>query len=285
MAFKAITLNTPEADQAHIRAEDDAAIYESLIGSDKVLNIGGKMAATTISNNKIRITDGVAVVGGHVGRIAKGDYEDMTIENGVSGRKRNDLIVARFLAGSDGGADSYGLVVIKGTAGTAATDPVYVRGNLYNGDRQRDFPLYRVKIEGLSIVAVEQMFEVSQTIGELEKAVETLNSNSMTIVEQRLSTTDGFIKYSNGLLEQWGRVTVPGGSAGAGTVKVTLEESYLSDQYNIQATAIYPSATYPTFEVSAQMTTSNTFNLYTRQSSGSLITGVTVQWATKGIWK
>ena len=88
MAFKPITLNTPEADQAHIRAEDDAAIYESLIGSDKVLNIGGKMAATTISNNKIRITDGVAVVGGHVGRIEEGDYEDMTIENGVSGRKR-----------------------------------------------------------------------------------------------------------------------------------------------------------------------------------------------------
>ena len=107
----------------------------------------------------------------------------------------------------------------------------------------------------------------------------------MTIVEQRLSTTDGFIKYSNGLLEQWGRVTVPGGSAGTGTVKVTLEESYVSDQYNIQATAMYPNASYPTFEVSVQMTTSNTFNLYTRQSSGSLITGVTVQWATKGTWK
>lgn len=206
MAFKAITLNTPEADQAHIRAEDDAAIYESLIGSDKVLNIGGKMAATTISNNKIRITDGVAVVGGHVGRIAKGDYEDMTIENGVSGRKRNDLIVARFLAGSDGGADSYGLVVIKGTAGTAATDPVYVRGNLYNGDRQRDFPLYRVKIEGLSIVAVEQMFEVSQTIGELEKAVETLNSNTTNLLlikskSTRLNVTAGQSTHSYIILD------------------------------------------------------------------------------------
>ena len=108
----------------------------------------------------------------------------------------------------------------------------------------------------------------------------------MTIVEQRLSATDGFIKYSNGLLEQWGRVTVPGGSVGTGTVQVTLEEPYLNNQYNIQATAMYPSAAYPTFEVSAQMTTSNTFNLYTRQSSGaSIITGVTVQWATKGTWK
>ena len=95
----------------------------------------------------------------------------------------------------------------------------------------------------------------------------------------------GFIKYSNGLLEQWGRVNVPGGSAGTGTVLVTLEEPYLSGQYNIQATAIYANASYPTFEVSAQPMTSNAFNLYTRQSNGSVITGVTVQWKTKGIWK
>jgi hypothetical protein len=180
MAFKAITLNTPAADPAHILAEDDAAIYESLFGSDKVLNIGGKLAATTISNNQVRITDGVVVVGGHVGRIYKGDYEDMTIENGVSGQNRNDLIVARYLVGSDGGADTYGLAVIKGTAGTTAEDPVYVQGDLYNGDQQRDAPLYRVRLEGLSIVAVEPMFEVGQTIGELEEAVEALNSNKVS---------------------------------------------------------------------------------------------------------
>lgn len=177
MAFKAITVNTPAADPAHILAEDDAALYESLVGGDKVLNVGGKLAATTISNNKIRITDGVVIVGGHVGRIYKGDYEDLTIENGTSGQNRNDLIVARYLAGNSGGADSYGLAVIKGTPGSTATDPIYMQGNLYNGDPQRDFPLYRAKLEGLSIVAVEQLFEVGKTIGELEEEIETLNSN------------------------------------------------------------------------------------------------------------
>lgn len=176
MAFKAITVNTPAADPAHILAEDDAALYESLVGGDKVLNVGGKLAATTISNNKIRITDGVVIVGGHVGRIYKGDYEDLTIENGTSGQNRNDLIVARYLAGNSGGADSYGLAVIKGTPGSTATDPIYMQGNLYNGDPQRDFPLYRAKLEGLSIVAVEQLFEVGKTIGELEEEIETLNS-------------------------------------------------------------------------------------------------------------
>lgn len=202
MAFRPITLNTPAEDPAHILAEDDAALYESLIGSDKVLNIGGKLAATTISNNKIRISDGVVVVGGHVGRICKGDYEDMTIENGTSGQNRNDLIVARFIAGSSGGADYYGLAVIKGTPGITATDPVFLQGNLYDGDPQRDFPLYRAKLEGLSIVAVEPMFEVSQTIGELEETVKALNDKS--IIESGSNANGNWRKWADGTIEQWG---------------------------------------------------------------------------------
>ena len=33
----------------------------------------------------------MVVVGGHVGRIIKGDYEDMMIDNGIADQKRNDL--------------------------------------------------------------------------------------------------------------------------------------------------------------------------------------------------
>lgn len=197
MALKPITVNTAASEPAHILAEDDAAIYEALIGDDRVLNIGGKLAATVISNNKVRITDGVVVVGGHVARIYKGDYEDMTIENGVSGKNRNDLIVARFITGSDGGADSFKLVVIKGTVGTTASDPATVQGNLYNGDKQRDYPLWRVKIEGLSITKVEQLYEIGVTNADLSDSVRQLNANfnieevqiSLNISDFTLNTT------------------------------------------------------------------------------------------------
>ena len=181
MAFKPITVNTPAADPAHILAEDDAALYESIIGGDCVLPIGQKMAATVQSNNKVRIADGVVVVGGHVGRIVTGDYEDMTIANGQSGKKRNDIIAARFLAGSSGGSDSYSLVVIQGTPGTSATDPVVVKGDLYAGDKQRDYPLWRVCIDGLSITKVEQMYEVGVTSKDLsELFVKTAGYNYST---------------------------------------------------------------------------------------------------------
>lgn len=182
MAFKALTLNTPPEQAAHILAEDDAAIYEALMGDDRVLDIGNKLAATVITNNSVRISDGVAVVGGHVGRIIKGDYEDMTIENGASGKKRNDIICARFI--SNGNMDTYRLIVIKGASGTTAVDPTIVSGNLYNGDKQRDFPLWRVCLDGLSITKVEQMFTISATnkfladkTASLQTSVNQLNSN------------------------------------------------------------------------------------------------------------
>lgn len=179
MAFKGLTLNTPPEMAAHILAEDDAAIYEALLGDDRVLDIGNKLAATVITNNSVRISDGVAVVGGHVGRIKKGDYQDMTIENGVSGKKRNDLICARFITNGD--TDTYNLVVVKGAAGTTATDPSVVKGNLYAGDKQRDFPLWRVCLDGLSITKVQQMFSVSKTNKYFSDQLDQLNRNSQIV--------------------------------------------------------------------------------------------------------
>lgn len=235
MAFKAITVNTPAADPAHILAEDDAALYESLVGGDKVLNVGGKLAATTISNNKIRITDGVVIVGGHVGRIYKGDYEDLTIENGTSGQNRNDLIVARYLAGNSGGADSYGLAVIKGTPGSTATDPIYMQGNLYNGDPQRDFPLYRAKLEGLSIVAVEQLFEVGKTIGELEEEIETLNSK-MTQVSVPLNIPQ---KTAGATWHEQVAYTAPDGFENAQVISAFYNTQNISSSQGMQVSQVY----------------------------------------------
>ena len=38
--LKPITVNTPTEDEAHIYAEDDAAIYQSLFGEDGVSSVG-----------------------------------------------------------------------------------------------------------------------------------------------------------------------------------------------------------------------------------------------------
>lgn len=183
MAFKALTVNTPPAQAAHILAEDDAAIYGGLLGQDCVLPIGQKLKATVISNNKVRLADGAVSVGGHIGRVISGDYEDMTIANGVSGKKRNDIIAARFIAGASGGSDTYKLVVIQGAAGTTAADPTYIKGDLYSGDKQRDYPLWRIKIEGLSIVKVEQMYTIGVSDAELLSRMTDINKSLLAKID------------------------------------------------------------------------------------------------------
>ena len=192
--FKPLTVNTPVGEKAHILAEDDAALYDGIFGEDCVLKLGEQFASKTISNNVIRIMDGVVVVGGHVGRIIKGDYEDMMIDNGTADQKRNDLIVARFQSGGTGGADTYSLVVVKGTPGATAKDPAIVQEDLYAGGKQRDYPLYRVRIENLSVVGVDKLFKVNRNfkvlVEELDKTREKIDSVNKTLEER----TNGKVK-------------------------------------------------------------------------------------------
>lgn len=171
-----ITVNTPPGEEAHIRAEDDASIYQSIFGEDGVSTVGQACKATVLSNNKVRIADGIICVGGHFARIPYGDYIDCEIDYGQSEKKRNDIIVARFESTGTGGIDTYTCEVKKGTAGSTATDPEIVQEDIYKAGKVRELPLYRVKIEGLSITAVEQLFTLRKTNEELEKELVSLNS-------------------------------------------------------------------------------------------------------------
>lgn len=158
--MKEITANTAPEAEPHIYAEDDAAVYQAIFGGDGVSTIGQACKATVLSNNKVRVADGVVCVGGHMARIPYGEYEDCEIMNGQSGKNRNDIIVAKFETTGTGGIDTMTCEVIQGTAGETAVDPELTQDDIYAGGKVREYPLYRVKIEGLSITAVEQMFEI-----------------------------------------------------------------------------------------------------------------------------
>lgn len=194
MSLKALTANTAPEENAHILAEDDAAIFQSMFGEDGVLEIGQQMKATVISNNKVRVADGLVCIGGHIARTVYGDYTDLTIENGESGKNRNDLIIGTFSTTGAGGIDTMQLAVKKGTAGTAATDPALTQGNLYAGGKLREVPLWRVKIEGLSITKVEQLFEIVPNIPKLKKELESLNGK----IKEQNTLWDGFLYMQGG---------------------------------------------------------------------------------------
>lgn len=175
--FKAITVNTSPEVEPHIYAEDDAAIFQTIFGKDGVSTIGQQCEATVISNNKVRVADGVICVGGHFGRIPYGEYVDCEIQNGKTGVNRNDIIVAKFETTGTGGIDTFTCEVIQGTAGSTAADPEITENDLYSGGTVREFPLYRVKLEGLSIVSVDKLFNIIPTNAELLEKVNQLNSD------------------------------------------------------------------------------------------------------------
>lgn len=187
MGFRPLTLNTPPEEEAHILAEDDAAIFQSIFGKDGVFETGDRMKATVINNNQVRVSNGVICVGGHIGRTEYGDYSDMIIENGEISKNRNDIIMAVFSTTGKTGIDEFKIEVKKGTPGIAAEDPEIVKGNLYEGSKIREFPLWRVKLEGINIVGVEQMFNVIPTIPELEEKIELLNGK----IELKMTPSSG----------------------------------------------------------------------------------------------
>lgn len=147
---------------------DEKNVYAQIIGEhnismygngDYVLSVGENLGYELISNNEIRIKDGLFMTQGRRGYIEKGTYDTCIIENGSQNVNRNDLIIIEYAKDEVTMIESHTTKVIKGTPGEVAVDPELVTGDIQNGALLHQMPLYRVKIEGLSIFAVEQMFE------------------------------------------------------------------------------------------------------------------------------
>lgn len=281
--LKGLTLNTPPEEAAHIYAEDDAAIFQSIAGEDGVFTIGQQCKATTLSNNKVRIADGVLIVGGHFARIPYGKYEDCEIANGESGKKRNDIIVAVFETTGTGGIDKMHCTVKRGVAGTTAVDPELTQDDIYNNGKIREMPLYRVKIEGLSIVAVEPMFDLKPDMSMIMRCLKDY------IVEQGKQLIAGtsrynyYEKYANGKLVQWGTANCSY-TDGYGIIKYAIPFSGSTKDYMLFAQGQYISGKVVEIMVASKHSTSQGY-AYSRGLNGANIDTHDFDWYAIGRWK
>lgn len=227
--LKGITVNTAPEAEPHIYAEDDAAIFQAMFGEDGVSSIGQACKATVLSNNKVRIADGVLCVGGHFARIPYGEYVDCEIANGQSGKNRNDIIVAKFVTTGSGGIDTMTCEVKQGTANTTATDPTLTQNDIYKGGKIRELPLYRVKLEGLNITAVEQLFTVNPTNKDLSNKLTELNGKSgiLTSADQNNPITE-YQLYKMGKMVVFNVTNYKKGQGAVnGRVIGTIQEGFL----------------------------------------------------------
>lgn len=160
-------LVTGYGGKVHVTAVDQGSLYAALFGTDSfVLNRGNQFAATVVTNNTIKVADGDIVLQGRHIRMDTGKEVNVTIDNGMTGYNRNDLITVRYTKSIDTGVEEADLVVIKGTAVTGtASDPTYNTGNVVGGEAQIcDMPLYRVPLSGLNVGELVPLFSVFGTI-------------------------------------------------------------------------------------------------------------------------
>lgn len=161
-------LITGYAGQEHITAADHASFNIAMFGDGEfVLDRGNKFKAEIISNNLIRILDGDLMIQGRHVRLAENTYEEVIVENGSQGMKRNDLIVARYSKDATTGIEKCEFVVLKGAENSStAVDPEYTTGDITeNGNALvTEFPLYRIKLNGLNIESVTKMFKMGETV-------------------------------------------------------------------------------------------------------------------------
>ena len=200
----------------HVTAEQDRDVNEGIFDTGSfVLKTGSQLAAELVSNNEIKIRDGVLVIQGCTAVIKKNTYDPVTIANGSQGMKRIDLIVARYNKNEETKIEEVTLKVIQGTpnASTAAV-PTYKTGDIQSGDLVADTPLYKVTLDGLNVTSVDKMFTVIPTLPELSSklaksndSIAAINNKLISIVERGTKNNYNYTKYSNGDMVMWSKYT------------------------------------------------------------------------------
>jgi len=167
-----IDLVTGYAGSSHITAEKVRLGNCGIVGNaDYVLNTGNKFAATIVTNNKVSIASGDAMMQGAHISIAPGSTEDAVIANCTAGMYRNDIICLQYSKNTSTGVETASVVVVKGEAGVTAVDPVVTTGDLSAGDALHQMPLYRVKINGLSITSVDALYLLCNQLSDIKNSI------------------------------------------------------------------------------------------------------------------
>ena len=142
-----VELITGQGSTDHIGSEDIGEYHAYTFGTGCYVLNGCE--CTVVDSNTVRIAKGMMLIEGRHVRV-KGS-EDLKVQSGSTGLKRNDLIVVHYTRDSNRIEDAP-LAVIPGTATEgAATDPSYVQGSVLAEDSAADFPLYRIPIDGLAV--------------------------------------------------------------------------------------------------------------------------------------
>lgn len=184
MSQRAIHINLEATDSSNIRAEDDAAWINGILGGSAstvscILPYGDRLSITKINNNRIKVSSGIFAMQGFCIKIP--DNELFSIDNGSQGKKRIDLIVAEYR--KDIKRDSYEIKVIKGESRVEAVAKDLLVGDLHFGGSVRQEEIGRVLIDGTEIISVAKTAREIDGLSSLKQKHENIMNGTLTVAK------------------------------------------------------------------------------------------------------
>lgn len=269
----------------HVTADDVGGFKAGIVGEeDYILPAGEQMKATVISNNKIRIAEGEAVMQGRHWRIKPNTYEDVTIENGAQNMNRKDAIIARYTKNADTGIEKVELAVLKGTptSGTAIA-PAQEKGNILEGTMKHEMLLYIVSLKGLNIESVTKEFNMIMSMSKITECLKDY------IVEQGKRLIAGtnrynyYEKYASGKLVQWG-IASYSYTDGFGKITYPIPFAGSANDYMLFVQGQYMSGKVVEIMVASKHSNSQGY-AYSRYTDNSKPDTHNFDWYAIGRWK
>lgn len=145
------TFITGKGGTPHITSGDMGAMQAGIIGNGSYLLQGadGKFPAVTMQDaNHALIPVLNLVVEGRYARVT--EAETATIESGMSGRNRNDLVCLKYTRNGQN-IETAAIAVLKGTPNTGtAADPTVPSGSIHSASGTAWIPIARIPISGIT---------------------------------------------------------------------------------------------------------------------------------------
>lgn len=188
-------LVTSHKGENHITSTNLAHIHAGILGEgDYVLPVLNQCSATMVDSNTLRILSGSCVCDGRQWEI-EGDYEEVNIENGAPGYKREDLVVAHIETAPQ---EKIELRVIKGedTTGTPVR-PDHIAGDLNAGDTVKEMPICAVRVDGINPQEPVMLLEESKTIAAICDELKELRDSQSQLSSTIDATTPRLVYYAN----------------------------------------------------------------------------------------
>lgn len=169
----------------HVTAAQDRQFNRGIYGDAGcfILPVGSRLAASIATANSVSIADGILVMQGCTASIADGSSQTVTLTSGTQGRKRIDIICARYTVDAGTSVENVDLYVLQGEAATGTpAAPTVPSGSIANGQTAY-FPLYSVLMDGVAIDSITQLAPVAAPAGAVSDGTADLTAGTSPLAD------------------------------------------------------------------------------------------------------